>query len=275
MNTSNYLLSIITINKNNSIGLKRTIRSVINQSFKNFEYLIIDGASTDGSQEIAKNIALINLKLISEPDTGIYKAMNKGIQIASGDYLLFLNSGDFLVNNNVLEEVFSVPRIADLLLGGCNISGKGKIVHTIKLPPRITFGNLYYQGLPHQSAFIKREVFEKYGLYREEFKYNADIEFWYRTIVLNGCSTETLSTIVSDYNLEGISSKENNSEAYRKELDEIYAHPVLRRFIPDYEDWKREREEMKIMYWAKSKPVLYLPIKWLFHIAPGFHKIRK
>jgi len=272
-------LSVITVNLNNKTGLERTIKSVFEQNYSDFEFIIIDGNSIDGSADVIKEGSTKNTGIqflwISENDTGIYQAMNKGIQIASGDYLLFLNSGDFLVNNKVLEEVFFVPHSADLLLCGCNISENGKIIFTTNPPSLISFGYLYNQGISHQSTFIKREVFEKYGLYREDFKYNGDIEFWYRTIVLNGCSTESLSTIVSDYNLEGISSKENNSGEYRNEMDEIYVHPVLQRFIPDYEDWKREREEMKIMYWAKSKPVLYLPIKWLFHIASGYHKIRK
>jgi hypothetical protein len=201
--------------------------------------------------------------------------MNKGIMNARGRYLLFLNSGDWLVNDQVLNTVFSERRTQDILLGQCNISENGRIIHTVIPPSQISFGYIYYLGLSHQSAFIKREVFNKYGLYREDFKYNGDIEFWYRTIVLNGCTTESLPILISDYNLDGISSKENHSEAYRKELDEIYAHPVLRLLIPDYEEWKREREEMKIMYWAKSKPTLNFLIKGLFCIASGLKKIRK
>lgn len=268
-------LSIITINLNNKDGLFATINSVRNQCFKNFEYIVIDGASNDGSTELIKQFEKDISFWISEKDKGIYNAMNKGIKHAHGKYLLFLNSGDWLVNDQVLNSVFSENKIADFLLGQSNISNNGEVIYTIIPPRQITFGYLFYSGLSHQSTFIKREIFEKHGLYREDFRYNADIEIWYRTIILKGCSTETLPTIISDYNLDGISSTDSNSEAYRKELNEIYAHPVLRRIIPDYEEWKREREEMKIMYWAKSKPMLYHPIKWLFYAASGFIKTRK
>ncbi len=268
-------LSIITVNLNNGNGLAKTITSVICQRFNKYEFIVVDGASTDNSIEVIKQFQTYISFWISEKDKGIYHAMNKGIMHARGRYLLFLNSGDWLVNDLVLNKVFSESRIQDILLGQCNISENGKIIHTLIPPPQISFGYIYYLGLSHQSAFIKREVFEKHGLYREDFKYNGDIEFWYRTIVLNGCTTESLPVIITDYNLDGISSKENHSEAYRNELDEIYAHPVLRLLIPDYEDWKREREEMKMMYWAKSKPALNFLIKGMFGIASGLKKIRK
>lgn len=101
MTNQNTKLSIITINLNNKDGLKKTLRSIDNQSNKNFEYLVIDGNSSDGSQDLINNSAFIDIK-ISEKDSGIYDAMNKGIQLAKGEYLLFLNSGDYLNNSEVM-----------------------------------------------------------------------------------------------------------------------------------------------------------------------------
>ena len=98
-----YPLTIITINYNNSEGLKCTVNSVLNQSFTDFEYVVIDGASKDDSVEFLQSIKSKNFEYISEPDTGIYNAMNKGIERAKGKYLLFLNSGDYLENENVLD----------------------------------------------------------------------------------------------------------------------------------------------------------------------------
>ena len=97
------LISIITVNFNDKIGLERTLESVFSQNFRNFEYLVIDGGSNDGSKDLLeKNSEKINY-WVSEPDKGIYNAMNKGISFAKGEYLIFLNSGDHLKNENSLE----------------------------------------------------------------------------------------------------------------------------------------------------------------------------
>ena len=109
------ILSIITINYNNVLGLKRTLESVTGQSYSNFEYIVIDGGSTDGSKEhILKYSDKISY-WISEPDRGIYHAMNKGIAKASGEYLLFMNSGDLFYNNFILNEVIDDISKYDLI----------------------------------------------------------------------------------------------------------------------------------------------------------------
>lgn len=263
-------LSVITVNLNNFRGLKKTIESVINQNYHDFEYIIIDGGSTDGSLEIIKqldNFTGINLQCISEKDSGVYEAMNKGIRLSMGEYLLFLNSGDFLVNKKVLELVFATPHDSDFLLGQSDTSQNGTVIHRMDPPERITFGHLYYAGLNHQSTFIKRDLFIKYGYYREDFRYNSDIEFWYRTIILNCCTTEKLTFTISEYNTEGISSKENNSDQYKNELKEIYSNPFLRLFIPDYDAWAEEQRKMELMYWVKSKKLLFSVLQFLYAMA--------
>ena len=110
-------LSIITINYNNADGLQKTIKSVISQTFKNFEYIIIDGHSSDKSIDVIKENENYFAYWCSEKDRGIYDAQNKGIQKAKGDYLLFLNSGDCLENEKVLEKVFALTPKEDLLYG--------------------------------------------------------------------------------------------------------------------------------------------------------------
>ncbi len=99
----NSLISIVTINLNNSVGLQKTITSVLNQTVKPYEFIIVDGASIDGSVGIIKNQTSDGLKWTSEPDKGIYNAQNKGLQRVTGEYVLFLNSGDELVNAEILE----------------------------------------------------------------------------------------------------------------------------------------------------------------------------
>src|ERR1700761_3218970 len=110
-------LSVITINYNNSAGLKRTIESIVSQDFADFEYIVIDGASTDGSAEVIKQYESQISYWVSEPDSGIYDAMNKGVRQAKGEYLLMINSGDLLVNNKVLDTVFKLNELKDIVYG--------------------------------------------------------------------------------------------------------------------------------------------------------------
>jgi glycosyltransferase involved in cell wall biosynthesis len=162
-------LSIITVNYNNREGLQKTILSVLQQTSNCYEYLIIDGDSSDGSKEIIEDNKDRLSYWISEPDSGVYEAMNKGIRKAQGEYLLFLNSGDFFVNEKVLEIVFSIPHESDLLIGQCHVSLNGKVIYTVIPPPKLTFGFLYHQGIPHQSTFIKRELFDRLVITRKNF----------------------------------------------------------------------------------------------------------
>jgi len=99
-------LSIITVNLNNEVGLSKTIESVQNQTYRDYEYIIIDGGSIDGSLNILNEYSQIFTHWVSEPDSGIYDAMNKGIKFAKGEWIIFMNSGDFFANKNVLENIF-------------------------------------------------------------------------------------------------------------------------------------------------------------------------
>ena len=242
-------LSIITINRNNAEGLKRTLDSVKSQTCQEFEHIIIDGASTDGSVEIIKEyvhqLEIGDRKLefywVSEPDGGVYQAMNKGIRKAKGEYCLFLNSGDFLIAPDVLERVFTQDIKADIINARCNVSNNGKVVWTTPYLPKVTLKDLYFVGLPHQSTFIRRSLFTIYGMYREDFRYNSDIAFWYKTIVIGDATTSGLNTITTDYNLDGISSKEAQTDEYKREETEIFSQGFLPKVLPDYELWKEER----------------------------------
>lgn len=286
-------LSIITINRNNAEGLRKTMESVLMQTFADFEYIVVDGTLLPPKWGVSTDYDVIESFIkethdtkngfthcswlspfgrveggfYCEPDTGVYNAMNKGILKARGEYLLFLNSGDFLVNERVLENICSCQLTADVLCGSCRISENGKVIHTTNPPDFVTFGTLYLTGLAHQATFIKRILFESLGLYDESFKYNADIEFWYRSIILGGASTQKIDVIISDYNLDGISSKQNQTDDFKKEHERILAHPTLKRIVPDFEKIKKEKADMSILYWIKSKNILYAPLKILYQTA--------
>ena len=237
-------LSIITINYNNAVGLKKTLDSVAEQTYTDFEHIIVDGASTDGSvgEIIAYSQSPIanrrKITWLSEPDKGIYNAMNKGIRMSSGEYLLFLNSGDFLIAADVLEKVFENECSADILCARCNVSDNGKVIWTSNPPEKVTFGTLYMVGLAHQSTFIRKSLFEQCGYYDESFRYNADIEFWYRAIIDNGVSTQKIDIITTDYNLDGVSEKKKNDPVFIGEHKRILAKPIYQNILPDYKHYK-------------------------------------
>lgn len=212
-------LSLITINLNNASGLERTIKSIINQSFSDFEHIIIDGGSTDRSLEIIAqqktNYTSIKggLYWISEPDKGIYNAMNKGIKIANGDYCLFLNSGDWLVDNNTLAAVNLNFLDKDILYGNINYVDGDKV--TLKKSSNLISIFEFLDGsLFHPSTFIKRELFERFGGYNENYKIVGDFEFFLRIYTCGLCSFEHLNQTITNYPINGISNNKEFKEIH-------------------------------------------------------------
>ncbi len=250
-------LSIITVNLNNRDGLEATIKSVASQTTHDFEFIVIDGGSMDRSLAVIDSHQGVISHWLSEKDTGVYQAMNKGIAMAKGEYLLFLNSGDYLYSNDTLSNVFSVEHKEDFLCGRSAISQYGAVVHITEPPEVHTFATYYHATISHQATFIKREMFRDYGLYREDFKYNSDWEFWIRTIILQGCSTKKIDEIICYYNLDGMSSTNNHSAAYLQEIKVVLEQPILTQFVPDYELWRNERKAMAPFYWLRSKKLLF------------------
>ena len=221
------LLSIITINRNNANGLDKTIQSVINQSYEDFEYIVIDGNSTDHSIDIIKKYNSNINYWVSETDKGIYNAMNKGIAKANGNYVLFLNSGDYLVNSDVLKSVFEKQQTADIIYGNMQIDlGNGKITSG-KMPDKITFKQMYIDTLWHPVSFIKKTLFDKYGLYNEIYKVVADYDFFFKVIIINNVTTYHINVDIAMYNLNGLSSLLEN-----KALEQAERRKVIESYLP-------------------------------------------
>lgn len=203
-------ISIITVNYNNKKGLARTIESVLQQTFTNIEYIVIDGASTDGSVDIIKENKERITYWVSEKDGGIYDAMNKGILQATGNYCLFLNSGDFFINKDVLTKLFLdvMECEEDILIGRQKfISNSGKISKS----PIIKVAELDMQyfissTLPHQATFIKRDLLFKCGLYNENYRIVADWVFWIEAIVKNKCTVKVIPHYISYMEQGGVSN---------------------------------------------------------------------
>ena len=220
------ILSIITINFNNAIGLEKTINSVTSQLFHDYEYLVIDGGSNDGSVDIIKRQKKINY-WVSERDGGIYDAMNKGILKATGRYLLFLNSGDFLCDN-VLQHVFDENQRNDIIYGNMKINwGESKITAGY-MPNKITIEHMVKDTLWHPISFIKKELFDKFGLYNTNYKIVADYDFFFKTIIMNKVSTCHLNLFITEYNVEGLSSLPSN-----KKQEKIERLQVLQSYLSE------------------------------------------
>lgn len=206
-------LSIITVNKNNAAGLEKTIQSVVHQTSSDFEYIIIDGASDDNSVEVIKKYSDKINYWVSEPDTGIYNAMNKGIRRASGDYCLFLNSGDFLVSPETLYNVFSEIKNNDSDIFYSDIIKSNN--STFILPDKITIKSQLLTRINHQNSFIKHSLFIEHGLYNENLKMSSDWEFFLSELWNYKSKFFHIKTNIAIYDINGISS--NFSYRHNKE----------------------------------------------------------
>ena len=206
-------ISIITINYNDVIGLERTILSVINQKNILFEYIVIDGNSSDGGKEVIKKYDDNITYSVSEEDSGIYNAMNKGIAKATGDYLLFMNSGDVLIDDVNILATCNDMLIEDIVAFDCYLEKDDEIVGRKTHAVKPTLFYVYKNGLKHQSTFIKRSLFTKLGDYNEAYKIASDYEFWIRCFLDPKTTSKSYSIPVAKFKLNGISqSGDWNSE---------------------------------------------------------------
>ena len=219
---NNFLYSIITVCLNNEQGIARTSQSIRAQKYKNFEWIVIDGASEDNSIVIAKkNPSLTHL--ISEPDDGIYHTMNKGIALAQGEYCLFLNSGDWLYADTVLAEAATQLK-GDLVAGWLTVIYPDRFNKTPKLR-RLDLQDvrkkfLYHRTLHHQATFIKKSLFQRYGMYDQNYKIYGDWDFFLR-VINKGASLKFIKICIANYTFDGISSTLLGTELSRKEIKKI------------------------------------------------------
>jgi glycosyltransferase involved in cell wall biosynthesis len=209
-------LSIITINYNNAAGLKKTIDSVALQTYTDFEHIIVDGASTDGSVDeiFAYSQSPIanrhKITWISEPDTGIYNAMNKGVRLARGEYTLMLNSGDYLVNNSVVEKVMPLLDGTDIIQGNIIEEYPDKVIRNRGYGKSdIDFFDVMNGHFLHQASFIHIDTLKKYGYYDESYKKGADTYFYITTLALGHASFKYVDVDVANFDVNGISNMQD------------------------------------------------------------------
>ena len=232
------LISIITINYNDKKGLEKTIKSVVNQSYTDFEYIVIDGGSEDGSKDV---IAQFQDKIdysISEKDNGVYNAMNKGIRNAKGQYLLFLNSGDEFYSSTVLEENNGSIHSEDLVYFDIiQVFKDRKQEH--KFPSKLNFNTFHKGTIGHPTTFIKKELFDKIGLYDEDLRIVSDWKFFTLAIVKFNCSYKKVDAFLSNFYMDGMSTinQDSTNNERKKVLDECFSENLrlneLEHFVHD------------------------------------------
>jgi glycosyltransferase involved in cell wall biosynthesis len=277
-------LSIITINYNNAEGLRKTLASVASQTYPNIEHIIVDGASTDGSVDVIREYVKASpqpspegkgrhIIWSSEPDNGIYDAMNRGIRKATGEYVQILNSGDLLAALDVTARMMNA-----LIEASPKSSPEGKDLHDadnsslllgragVGFFPAIFYGNMlksydgktiinrdtcggkmytpesflyFYKGtLNHDCAYIRRDLFEKYGLYNEDMKICSDWEWYVRAIVLGGEKPIYTNIDVTIFDMNGVSeSHGKNAELIKKERREYLESILPPAVLHDYEQF--------------------------------------
>ncbi|MEY3501647.1 MAG: hypothetical protein RL308_3320 [Bacteroidota bacterium] len=213
-------LSIITINYNNLEGLKRTVESVVNQTWQEFEYIIIDGGSTDGSAAYIESQNEHFDYWVSEPDKGIYNAMNKGIAKATGEYFLFLNSGDHLYDLKVLEQNHSKINEQDIIYFNLNVVDENNSFIK-EYPNKLTFSYFINDTLPHPATFIKSSLFGIVGIYDKNLKIVSDWKFFIESICKYNSTYLKIDKTLSTFYLDGLSSKLQNKEIIFREKEEV------------------------------------------------------
>jgi glycosyltransferase involved in cell wall biosynthesis len=282
-----FQLTIITINYNNATGLQKTINSVVNQTRGDFEYIVIDGGSTDDSVDIVNRYAVYRIPsnnneckafipyswrssperieggFLSEPDMGNYHAMNKGIRLARGKYLHFLNSGDWLADNNVVKNMLNEITSAssndanseldpDILVGNViSVRPDGKVRYN-RNNKEVSFFTFYLGTLQHTSAYIRKALFDQYGLYDETLKIVADWKWYLIVAGLNKTNVQFTDTYVTCFDTTGISSTqlELDKSERRKVIEELLPSPVL----ADYDNYYFDILQVQRM---KKYPLLY------------------
>jgi glycosyltransferase involved in cell wall biosynthesis len=268
-------LTIITINYKNAHGLHKTMRSVLNQTSRDFEYIVIDGGSSDKSVDTIREFeslfnssssGIVPFKWISEPDNGIYHAMNKGIKLAKGEYLHFLNAGDWLVDDRVVKNMLNeISQLSskgeiqvinpDILIGNViSVRPDGKVRYN-KNRKEVSLFTFYRGTFQHTSAYIRRDLFDKYGLYDETLKIVADWKWYLIVAGLNKANVQFTDTYVTCFDTTGISSTnlELDKAERRKVLEELIPAPIL----ADYDKYHFNIMQMERI---KKYPVLY----WIF-----------
>lgn len=274
-------LSIITINRNNAVGLDKTIQSVLSSTMTDYEYIVVDGDSEDDSVDVIRKYESKysgRFKWISEPDKGIYNAMNKGIEMASGKYLQFLNSGDCLVSDTVIQRMVDALKENDypsILYGNMlkNLSN-GKLLRDRCFAGQdISFLGFFTGTLNHSSAFIRRDLFDEYGGYDENLRIVSDWKWYLQAIILGRERPVYTDIDVTLFDMQGIS--ETNKELDKAERKKVLTELINPSILADYDQWAFHIGQMKrLMRHPWAYKLVWLLERCLFKMEKASNKRR-
>lgn len=260
-------ISIITINRNNAEGLDRTIKSVITQTYTNYEFIIIDGASTDNSVDIIRQYSSHITFWMSEKDTGVFNAMNKGIERSTGDYYYFLNSADIFTNDNVLKSIFESKRYTAPFINGHQINDFGNYTQKVPCLNRaLTLFDFYWGTIKHQATFIRHDLFKTYGLYDEKLKITADWKFFLQTIGLKNEQPIFVDVDIVLFEWDGLSTNPQLMASHADERTFVLDENIPKPIQSDYENFHEMSDYKYIIDTMKKSPVCNFLIKGLVKI---------
>lgn len=228
--------SVITINYNNKDGLKKTLDSIAKQTSKDYELIVIDGGSTDGGTALLDEYKDYITYSVSEPDNGVYNAQNKGVKVATGEYCIFMNSGDFFYSNDVLEKVAAELEDGIDIAVGSTYCVKSKNVHENHFYESPTYLTLWrvYVGINHQASFIKRNLLLN-NPYDESMKISSDWKFFLQELILNERRYQHLNVVVAQYDMNGISCNETLLMKEKHDvMCSLFPTPIIRQCEDNY-----------------------------------------
>lgn len=247
------LISVITICYNDLAGLKKTAQSVWGQTYPQIEHIIIDGGSEDGTKEFLEENAESWSYWLSEPDEGIYDAMNKGVDRATGAYFLFLNSGDLLANPKVLERFVTLSPQEELLYGDTIMVQADGTETYRRMPDKLEGFNMLDRTLNHQSTFFRADLFaeQQYDL---SYRMLADWVFYNRHLLSGRIHYRHLYLTVARYDLTGFSSDPDNKglmEQERMRFYKFHLEEILASLCKENNDLSLKHKTLKDSKWVR------------------------
>lgn len=220
-------ISIVTINKNNANGLLKTVESVCMQTYADIQYIVIDGASTDQSLKVIEPFQNQISYMVSELDSGIYEAMNKGLQLADGNYVLFLNSGDVLCDNAVIANAASYLSGYDLIYGNMILSNKRDVIR--KQPDKLSLRHLLSDTIWHPTTFYRTDLIKECQGYNIKLKIAADYDLLLRLVFIKHAVLRHIDLAVAVFDVSGLSSLPQSKSLLMGER-----HVAQRKHMPLY-----------------------------------------
>jgi glycosyltransferase involved in cell wall biosynthesis len=215
------LISILTVNRNRAADLRRTLETTAAQTFRDFEHLVVDGASTDGSPQLLAEFRDHLAFAVSEPDRGIYDAMNKAIARARGRYLLFVNSGDHLKSPDSLRAAARHLEGPDLLYFNLEVVDPSGGARVEAFPATLDFTYFARHSLPHPATFIARELFARHGPYDPALRIVADWKAFLLWVCKHNCSYRHVPEVLSVFTFDGISSRPESTPILHAERTRV------------------------------------------------------